>query len=205
MTVGITALQSSRRIPCSSAPENISSSLRSTRRSNSLHCSLDITLHRLPQQILPHVGEGGKGEEATTRKEVRHLVLKYERVGDYISVKVDASAKEIAALALAVQEQQQQKIMIREDAGAKTPEERTELANAIRDVLLDEISKQTQEKYSKDFLGRRIDAFLGESKAKVVLEDLAQVVAKHKLVQSPEICETLFRYMISVTRGWNSV
>lgn len=117
----------------------------------------------------------------------------------------NVSAKEIAALALAVQEQQQQKIAIKEDVETKTPETRTELANAIRNVLLDEASEQTQEKYSKGFLGRRIDVFLGESKAKVVLEDLAQVVAKHKLVQSPEICEMLFRYMISVTKGWNSV
>ena len=52
----------------------------------------------------------------------------------------NVSAKEIAALALAVQEQQQQKIAIKEDVETKTPETRTELANAIRNVLLGRFS-----------------------------------------------------------------
>lgn len=54
----------------------------------------------------------------------------------------NASAKEIAALASAVQERQQQKIVIKGDAGAKTPE-RAKLASTIRGVLL-EVAEQSQ-------------------------------------------------------------
>ena len=55
----------------------------------------------------------------------------------------NASAKEIAALASAVQERQQQKIVIKGDAGAKTPE-RAKLASTIRGVLL-EVAEQSQQ------------------------------------------------------------
>lgn len=54
-------------------------------------------------------------------------------------------------------------------------------------------------------LGVQLDAALGEAEAKKVLEDIALVLAKHRLVQSPEVCKMLFAYMIFVTEGWNSV
>lgn len=54
-------------------------------------------------------------------------------------------------------------------------------------------------------IGKLLDEKLGEEKAKNVLEDLAKVIADHGLVHNPKICEKLFTYMISVTRGWNSV
>ena len=57
----------------------------------------------------------------------------------------------------------------------------------------------------EDELGAMLDAELGEAKAKSVLEDLAAVIGKHKLVKQPQVCERLFRYMIFVTRGWNSL
>lgn len=54
-------------------------------------------------------------------------------------------------------------------------------------------------------LGKQIDLALGEDEAKSVLQDLAMVIAKHKLVHKPEICDLLFRYMAFITKGWNSV
>lgn len=56
-----------------------------------------------------------------------------------------------------------------------------------------------------ELLGNFLDIVLGEQKAKKVCEDLALVLAKHDLVQSHDICEVLFLYMISVTDGWNSL
>lgn len=52
-------------------------------------------------------------------------------------------------------------------------------------------------------LGNCLDTVLGEQRAKKICEDIAFVLAEHGLVQSPEICEVLFLYMISVTDGWN--
>lgn len=56
-----------------------------------------------------------------------------------------------------------------------------------------------------ELLGNFLDTVLGEQRAKKICEDLAFVLAKHDLVQSPDICEVLFLYMISVTDGWNSL
>ena len=52
-------------------------------------------------------------------------------------------------------------------------------------------------------LGQELDAALGPEKTKEVLQDLALVIGKHKLVKEPEICEKLFRYMFFVVCGWN--
>lgn len=52
-------------------------------------------------------------------------------------------------------------------------------------------------------LGNCLDIVLGEQRTKKICEDIAFVLAEHGLVQSPEICEALFLYMISVTDGWN--
>ena len=53
-------------------------------------------------------------------------------------------------------------------------------------------------------LGEQIDSILGKDEAKSVLQDLALVIAKHDLVQKPEICDLLFRYMVFVTKGWTN-
>lgn len=54
-------------------------------------------------------------------------------------------------------------------------------------------------------LGKQIDLALGEEEGKLVLQDLAMVIAKHNLVHKTEVCELLFRYMVFVTKGWNAV
>lgn len=60
-----------------------------------------------------------------------------------MEIAIKGEAKEIAALVLAVQERQRQKIVIKEDTGAKMPEECATLASAIRGVLL-EAAEQSQ-------------------------------------------------------------
>lgn len=57
----------------------------------------------------------------------------------------------------------------------------------------------------KEKLGRELDLTLGESNAKSLLQDLAMVFAKHGLVRQPNVCESALRYMVFVTKGWNSV
>ena len=54
-------------------------------------------------------------------------------------------------------------------------------------------------------LGEDLDRILGPEEFKAFGQDLALVIAKHKLTRKPEICEKVFRYMASVIRGWNSL
>ena len=60
-------------------------------------------------------------------------------------------------------------------------------------------------KKTEDILWNYISAELGENEAKRTCEDIAMVIANHKLVQSPDLCKALLYHMISVTEGWNSV
>jgi len=54
-------------------------------------------------------------------------------------------------------------------------------------------------------LGNELDNLLGPGEFKALGEDLAFVIAKHKLTREPEICEKILRYMSFVIFGWNSV
>jgi hypothetical protein len=54
-------------------------------------------------------------------------------------------------------------------------------------------------------IGDELDRILGSDEFKAIGEDLALVIAKHKLTREPEICEKVFRYMSFVIFGWNSV
>lgn len=56
-----------------------------------------------------------------------------------------------------------------------------------------------------DALQNKLVSMLGAERAQAVGEDIADVLAKHKLVTSPDICEVLFSYMIEVSKAWNSV
>lgn len=44
---------------------------------------------------------------------------------------------------------------------------------------------------------------LGEENLKNICQDMAEVIRRHELHQSPSTCEILFRYMSSVVEGWN--
>ena len=52
-------------------------------------------------------------------------------------------------------------------------------------------------------LGDELDKILGPNEFKALGEDLAFVIAKHKLTMEPETCEKVFRYMPFVIFGWN--
>lgn len=54
-------------------------------------------------------------------------------------------------------------------------------------------------------LGNELDKILGADEFKALGEDLALVIAKHKLTREPELCEKVFRYMSFVIFGWSSV
>lgn len=56
-----------------------------------------------------------------------------------------------------------------------------------------------------DVLWAYLSAELGRDEAKKICEDLAMVLADHRLVHSPDLCKALFYHMISVTEDWNSV
>lgn len=53
-------------------------------------------------------------------------------------------------------------------------------------------------------LGDELDKILGRGEFKALGQDLALVIAKHKLTDKPEICRKVFRYMSFVIFGWNS-
>ena len=59
------------------------------------------------------------------------------------------------------------------------------------------------DKKACDALGSELDAALGQDKSKALFQDLALVVADHKLTRNPELCEKVFRYMSYVVFGWN--
>lgn len=65
--------------------------------------------------------------------------------------------------------------------------------------------KEKKKSAEQSALGNELDRLLGPDEFKVLGEDLAFVVAKHKLTRKPEICEKVFRYMYFVILGWNSV
>ena len=52
-------------------------------------------------------------------------------------------------------------------------------------------------------LGDELDKILGPNEFKALGEDLAFVIAKHKLTREPETCEKVFRYMPFVIFGWS--
>lgn len=54
-------------------------------------------------------------------------------------------------------------------------------------------------------LGDELDGLLGPEEFKALGQELALVIARHKLTRSPEICEKVFRYMSFVITGWNSL
>lgn len=54
-------------------------------------------------------------------------------------------------------------------------------------------------------LGHELDRILGSEEFKTLGQDLAFVIANHKLTREPEICEKVFRYMSFVISGWNSL
>lgn len=54
-------------------------------------------------------------------------------------------------------------------------------------------------------LGDELDKILGPDEFKSLGQDIALVIAEHKLIGKPEICEKVFRYMSLVVFGWNRV
>lgn len=75
-------------------------------------------------------------------------------------------------------------------------------------ISLLEVGKDTED--SRDHwqipklnLGNELDKVLGPDEFKALGEDLAFVIAQHKLTREPEICEKVFRYMSFVVYGWN--
>ena len=52
-------------------------------------------------------------------------------------------------------------------------------------------------------LGDELDRILGPEALKDLGQDLALVIAKHKLTREPETCEKVFRYMSFVIFDWN--
>lgn len=52
-------------------------------------------------------------------------------------------------------------------------------------------------------LEEELDVLLGSDNFKALGEDLALVIANHKLMRDPETCEKVFRYMSFVIFGWN--
>jgi hypothetical protein len=54
-------------------------------------------------------------------------------------------------------------------------------------------------------LGDELDSILGPEEFKALGQDLALVIANHKLTREPEICKKVFRYMSFVIFGWNSL
>lgn len=54
-------------------------------------------------------------------------------------------------------------------------------------------------------LGDELDKILGPDEFKSLGQDIALVIAEHKLTGKPEICEKVFRYMSLVIFGWNRV
>ena len=54
-------------------------------------------------------------------------------------------------------------------------------------------------------LGDELDRILGPEEFKALGQDLALVIAKHKLTKEPEICKKVFRYMSFAIFGWNSL
>lgn len=59
------------------------------------------------------------------------------------------------------------------------------------------------DKKACDALGADLDAALGQDESKALFQDLALVIADHKLTRNPELCEKVFRYMSYVVFGWN--
>lgn len=53
-------------------------------------------------------------------------------------------------------------------------------------------------------LEQHLLSILGEENLKEIGEQLAEIVVRHGLQQSPELCEDLFLYFSSVIFGWNS-
>ena len=58
---------------------------------------------------------------------------------------------------------------------------------------------------AKSELGKELDEAIGPDEFKALGQDLALVIAKHKLTRNPKICEKVFRYMSFVILGWNSL
>lgn len=58
---------------------------------------------------------------------------------------------------------------------------------------------------AKSELGKELDEAIGPDEFKALGEDLALVIAKHKLTRNPKICEKVFRYMSFVILDWNSL
>lgn len=56
---------------------------------------------------------------------------------------------------------------------------------------------------SNSALGFELDAILGQDECKALCQDIALVLANHKLTRQPELCEKVFRYMSGVVFGWN--
>lgn len=77
------------------------------------------------------------------------------------------------------------------------------LGDKLETLLVTKRKEEVRE--MQDVLVGKLDALLGEERVKKVCEDIALVLAKYGLVQSPTECELLFRYMIFVTQGWNSL
>lgn len=87
---------------------------------------------------------------------------------------------------------------------AANQEERDAMAEQLKATLMDQQRKGGGRKpTSKETLGRELDAELGEDEAKELCQDIALVIANHKLTRRPELCEKVFRYMSGVVSGWN--
>ena len=52
-------------------------------------------------------------------------------------------------------------------------------------------------------LEHELGILLGSEEFKALGQDLAFVIAKHRLTRCPETCEKIFRYMTFVVFGWN--
>ena len=84
--------------------------------------------------------------------------------------------------------------------------DRKHLANLIRKVLVEQIPDKgvEQEKSAEQStLAKELDQALGQEKFKALGQDIALVIAEHKLTNKPEICDKVFRYMSFVVFGWN--
>lgn len=77
--------------------------------------------------------------------------------------------------------------------------DRVLMSETIRDIFEGEL------KTSQTALGDELDRILGPEEFKALGQDLALVIAKHKLTRKPETCKKVFRYMSSTIRGWNSL
>ncbi len=71
---------------------------------------------------------------------------------------------------------------------ARVTSRKSELGRCMKEKLLDEIESE-----------------LGEEEARRIVEDIAQLLARHELTRNPALCDKLFRYMSAVVSGWNSL